>query len=303
MFNLTTGTYFRCTKSGVWIHWSQYCNKVVDCEDASDETNCQKGRNASHTPTFEEILKFYPSLKEEYSLFEDFMEEYYDDHMFGRVSREDPPDWYGFIAYSKTADYSDLENVLKLTKDEVKTLGHQKEDFILDCTFDEASCSARDFLTYQDDEYGNCFGFNHLQGNDTVIYTTKSGSEYGLKLILYTEQDEYISLFGRYSGARVVIKPPGFPAIPASEGFTVSPGTISSVGIREKRIKRKPDPYGNCRTEEKFQSIYGDKYSQMICEETCVQAKMFGNCGCVDTMLVNATRCMLLNREQGIGTK
>ncbi|XP_070576177.1 amiloride-sensitive sodium channel subunit alpha-like [Ptychodera flava] len=122
----------------------------------------------------------------------------------------------------------------------------------------------------------------------------------GLKLILYTEQDEYISLFGRYSGARVVIKPPGVPAIPASEGFTVSPGTISSVGIREKRIKRKPDPYGNCRTEEKFQSIYGDKYSQMICEETCVQAKMFGNCGCVDTMLVNATRCMLLNREQDV---
>ncbi|XP_077862769.1 uncharacterized protein LOC144344827 [Saccoglossus kowalevskii] len=291
---------FMCELSGKLVERQYVCNNVVDCDDASDEYNCHNGKETSYIPDAEELLRNYSTLSTDLSLFEDFVSRYYIDNMFGRVVRENPPDWPGFIAYSSSPDYSDLAYVLKLRTDEMHKLGHQLNDFVLHCTFDSVKCDMeKDFLTFYDDRYGNCFQYNYKHDHDSEqLLSTKTGPRYGLKLTLFTEQDEYISVYGHDSGARVVIHPSYMRAMPWSEGFTIAPGKIAFIGIKETRVDRQPAPYGECATNIYQETVYGKYYKESTCEESCIQDRMMEYCGCVDTMLRNATRCMLLNRTQ-----
>nr|XP_006825083.1 PREDICTED: degenerin unc-8-like [Saccoglossus kowalevskii] len=227
---------FVCQSSGMTVEREYVCNNVVDCEDASDEYDCFQDASATYVPDVGELLRNYSALSTDSNLYENFVTHHYADNMFGRVVRENPPDWHGFIAYSSSPDYSDLEAVLKL--------------------------------------------------------------QTGLKLTLFTEQEEYISVYGRDSGARVVIHPPYMTAMPWSEGITIEPGKITSIGIKETRVYRQPAPYGTCVTTTHYETDYGKYYKASACEESCIQDRMMEYCRCVDTMLRNASRCMLLNRTQ-----
>ncbi|XP_077867669.1 uncharacterized protein LOC144357001 [Saccoglossus kowalevskii] len=291
---------FTCDKSGKEVSTSFLCNNVVDCDDASDEEGCPDDRVAYYQPSADDMLNMYPEISKNRSLCVDFVDNYYHDHMLGRVVSEDPADWHGFFAYSTSPDYSDLENVVKLTEDDISKYGHQLNDFILECTFDESACNmTSDIVEFHDDKYGNCFQFNPTTGNGRIRFATKTGARYGLKMTLFTEQDEYISVYGRDSGARVVIHPPHVPAIPWSEGITITPGKDTCIGIKETRIHRESQPYGNCTYITDFESIYGNYYTEKACEESCIQDRMVKLCGCVDTMLKNTfPRCKLLDREQ-----
>ena len=55
----------------------------------------------------------------------------------------------------------------------------------------------------------------------------------GLQLTLFTEQEEYISIYGHGSGARVSILPHGVLSFPVDEGINVKPGTITSIALKE----------------------------------------------------------------------
>ncbi|XP_077861953.1 degenerin unc-8-like, partial [Saccoglossus kowalevskii] len=297
--NCTVGP-FVCQSSGMTVEREYVCNNVVDCEDASDEYDCFQDASATYVPDVGELLRNYSALSTDSNLYENFVTHHYADNMFGRVVRENPPDWHGFIAYSSSPDYSDLEAVLKLQTGEMNTLGHQLNDFVLDCTFDDVECDMeKDFRTFYDDRYGNCYQYNYKEPDDPdQLLSTKTGVKYGLKLTLFTEQEEYISVYGRDSGARVVIHPPYMTAMPWSEGITIEPGKITSIGIKETRVYRQPAPYGTCVTTTHYETDYGKYYKASACEESCIQDRMMEYCRCVDTMLRNASRCMLLNRTQ-----
>ena len=57
----------------------------------------------------------------------------------------------------------------------------------------------------------------------------------GLKMTLFHEQSEYLSIFGSEAGIRVSIHPSDTVAQPANDGITIRPGTISSIGLRYVR--------------------------------------------------------------------
>ena len=86
----------------------------------------------------------YASLVDQrnHHLFDDFRL-HYSKRPFDRVKGEDPPDWNSFVTFSATADYRDLVDVPKLSRDEVQEFGHQKTDFIVQCSYDEKKCSFR----------------------------------------------------------------------------------------------------------------------------------------------------------------
>ncbi|XP_077862656.1 uncharacterized protein LOC102808992 [Saccoglossus kowalevskii] len=291
---------FRCFSNGKEVPQFKVCNNVIDCNDASDELECAHGERADYHLTAAGLHSLYSSITNDMNVFNEFVDNIYQDHMLGRVTHENPPDWNGFIAYSNAPDNSDLVDVLKLPVEKTAKYGHQLNDFVLECTFDGNKCNmSSDFKEFYDGRYGNCFQFNPYN-NDRKHghFSTKTGAKYGLKMTLFTEQNEYISIYGRDSGARVVIHHPTLRSMPESEGITIPPGIITSLGMKETRISRQPDPYGNCTQQKYFDKNHELFYSQTICEESCLQDNMLKYCGCVDTMLRGEPQCLLLNRTQ-----
>ena len=62
---------------------------------------------------------------------------------FHRVKGEDPPDWNTFVSFSSSPDLSDLRGALVLSRDEIANYGHQRDDLILECTYDNQKCNMR----------------------------------------------------------------------------------------------------------------------------------------------------------------
>ena len=50
-------------------------------------------------------------------------------------------DFKSFLKNVKTSDYTDLQDVLRPNYSEYDRMGHQKEDFIAQCSFDREDCN------------------------------------------------------------------------------------------------------------------------------------------------------------------
>ncbi|XP_070574535.1 uncharacterized protein [Ptychodera flava] len=263
-------------------------------------TPCERETNQPEEGHKIDLYAKYSKITRNARLYEDFENNYYRDHGFGRIKQEDPPDWKGFLTFSATPDNSDLRDVIKLTSAEMAQFGHQVEDFIIQCTFDEKRCSHSDFRTFQHDIYGNCFTFNHGMNNTIVRDSKRPGPQSGLKVTIFLEQHEYIPLYGQEAGVRALIHSPDITPFPEDDGITVKPGVKTSIAIRQISIERKTYPYGNCSNVEDFVTIYDDfyNYSSLACQKTCLHEFIQKECHCVDTMLMNKTRCKLLDKEQ-----
>ncbi|XP_070570703.1 low-density lipoprotein receptor-related protein 2-like [Ptychodera flava] len=246
--------------------------------------------------------KPYSELMDEHLKTE--FEEYYRDPGFQRVKSEIPPDWYGFMTFSSTPDFSDLQNVLKLSRHEILQLGHQAEDFLLQCTFDQGKCDYTDFRVFANDKYGNCFTFNHGLNGSKVKESTRAGANNGLKLTLFTQQSEYISIFGQSSGVRVSIHKDANEPFPEDDGITVQPGTVTSVAIKEGLIKRLEPPHGECSRSSSADfnsnSKEGWAYTESACQHSCTKKRMLEYCQCIDTFNDDGPRCMIQNQTQEI---
>ena len=58
----------------------------------------------------------------------------------------------------------------------------------------------------------------------------------GLVLQLNIEDDEYLGELSEEAGVRVVLHEPGSMPFPYEEGFSISPGMATSVGLTKVRI-------------------------------------------------------------------
>ncbi|XP_077982509.1 degenerin mec-10-like [Glandiceps talaboti] len=298
--------HFQCNNSDC-IHIYDICDTQVDCPDGSDEGPHCIHNGFTPTDVFEDgwFVNFL-DISGNLDLYEEFRSHYYIENRFERVKGNNPPDWESFMTFSSTPDFSDIENVLKLSPDEVLEYGHQLEDFILQCTFDGQPCNiSEDFYTFQDERYGNCFKFNHGRSGMPVLQSTRTGNTFGLKLTLYMDQSEYISLYGRDVGARVTIFPHDVPVFPKSEGFTIKSGTVTSLGLREFVISRLSEPYGTCfgdknskqGEETRFSKDY--RYKVDACESECLESAIVSKCGCEQILRVgDIPPCNILNKTQ-----
>ena len=88
-------------------------------------------------------LESFPTDKNYGKLAKRFEEDIYQNRGFHRVKGEDPPDWNTFVSFSSRPDFSDLRDVLVLSSDEIAEYGHQVEDLILQCTYNEQNCHLR----------------------------------------------------------------------------------------------------------------------------------------------------------------
>ncbi|KAK2566968.1 Amiloride-sensitive sodium channel subunit alpha [Acropora cervicornis] len=159
--------------------------------------------------------------------------------------------------------------------------GHPFHEFVFRCNWQDFNCKEGDFLNYWTRtwnwRYGNCFSFNSGATSDgkkaPVLTSTKPGPKFGLTLDLFVNQMEYIPSLTQEAGVRVLLTPQRVIPFPVDEGFTVSPGFSTSVGLRQLQIKRV-DPFknGSCYEKDTLEagSIYnkrhkGSTYTVQVC--------------------------------------
>ncbi|XP_077865068.1 uncharacterized protein LOC102808261 [Saccoglossus kowalevskii] len=283
-----------------------WCFHVDDSQDKigwsyCDIPHCSDGNYLqSHWPLPLNWSHPYFNLINDTELFNTFETRFYTSPGFERVKGETSPDWYGFMTFSSNPDYSDLEQVFKIKPDETVMYGHQAQDFILHCSFNQRQCYYTDFRIFTNDKYGNCFTFNHGSNNTEILNSTQAGSSYGLRLTLFTEQNEYISIFGQDSGVRVSIHDHRVEPFPEEDGLTVRPGAVTSVSMKQGKIQRLGHPYGNCSDGHDW-SDNGYMYTLKSCQHRCIQHALLTECGCVDRSTNDdRPRCMVLNQTQEI---
>ncbi|XP_006816276.1 uncharacterized protein LOC102803109 [Saccoglossus kowalevskii] len=248
----------------------------------------------------------YQELTQDTRLFDEFRVNYYQGNHFYQsdLANNDTPDWKRYLTYSSSTDYSDLRDVLTLNMSDVFKYGHQFEDFVLQCAFNENKCDQSDFSTFQNDRYGNCFTFNNVRNDALTRRADKMGSQYGLKLTLYIEQDEYIPLYGQEAGVRILVHPSDITPFPEDDGITVAPGRKASIALREELHSSVAHPYSNCENNPQIDSIFGSQYNYSVqaCRKTYLHQKIQQKCNCRDTLWLSKDRpaCKITNTAQEV---
>ncbi|XP_077989317.1 epithelial sodium channel subunit beta-like [Glandiceps talaboti] len=176
----------------------------------------------------------------------------------------------------------------RLTSEVRVRLGHQKTDFIQECTFDGRMCSESDFVHVLNGKYGNCFSFNTGHNNTNMMRATSPGASHGLQLTLFIEENEYLLGVTESTGAVVFAHPHSVVPFPEEQGIEVPPGFMSALGVQMKQMNRLGGMYGECTNGDDIDIWYdGYGYSAEACVNTCYQRSLIGECDCFDATKPN----------------
>ncbi|XP_064609285.1 amiloride-sensitive sodium channel subunit beta-like [Liolophura sinensis] len=203
---------------------------------------------------------------------------------------EDTADsFYNKVSSQHQAMSTVSDIIATMDAQKVSELGHQKKDFIMGCKWQGYPCSPSNFTSFVNYKYGNCFTFNaDVNSSHPKLKTSNPGPLYGLELELFIEQDEYVPSVSQEAGARVVVHTRGKVPFPEDEGFTVSPGYMTSVGMRKTSIIRLGYPHGNCTTEfTGLNSLYekvNTVYSKQACMKSCYQTALISQYNCTQAV-------------------
>ncbi|KAK7099617.1 hypothetical protein V1264_022704 [Littorina saxatilis] len=153
--------------------------------------------------------------------------------------------------------------------------GHQREDFIVNCSLFGRTCSFLNITPFLSKDYGNCYTIvNH------DVKASQTGPATALDLTLNLESEEFVTSFKTGYGLRVVLHEEGTRAFPSSEGFTVSSGAETNIGVKLTQITRMGGQYGDCQQEHEHNET-GYKYTIMNCRDQCLKKAMMEECQCV----------------------
>ncbi|XP_062577905.1 amiloride-sensitive sodium channel subunit gamma-2-like [Saccostrea cucullata] len=127
---------------------------------------------------------------------------------------------------------------------------------LISCSFNGKKCSADNFTLFQTAEYGNCYTLS-----SDLFITRKTGPMNGLQLILQVEKFELLSNLIDGAGFRLVIHEPETFPFPQDEGYTISSGHETTIGMKMVRVVRAEAPYGMCDSGDTFYKTYGFRYT------------------------------------------
>ncbi|KAK3710378.1 hypothetical protein QZH41_012304, partial [Actinostola sp. cb2023] len=177
---------------------------------------------------------------------------------------------------------------------ELKSMGHQLEDMVVDCSFNSQDCSIFEDETLWRhiwiEDMGNCYMFNPAMDKKglkvTPFQSVLSGDQHGLTLTINLEQYEYLDSVTAYAGLKVIIGRQREMPFPISEGISVAPGLSNSIEIKKNHALRL-DPFRNHTCEKTGElepsNIYrrfNMSYSKMACRRSCLVNMQTSRCNC-----------------------
>ncbi|KAI6241858.1 Degenerin [Aphelenchoides fujianensis] len=157
-----------------------------------------------------------------------------------------------------------------------EALGYKLRDLVISCAFNQIPCDYdTDFETITDPDYGNCYTYNY----NGVHKTARSGTQYGLRLITFSNISDYLYSSSQ-AGVRVTLSKQNFAVFPNTYGYSVSVGSYVAVPVQYNHIKRLGHPYNQCTKENDTNGqIYNGSYTYEGCLRSCFQQKMVERCG------------------------
>ncbi|XP_059177457.1 degenerin deg-1-like [Physella acuta] len=183
---------------------------------------------------------------------------------------------------------------------EVKeNLGHNVSDMMLLCMFNSDTCKTSDFKLNTFISDGNCYTFGDKTANNSKTwFVTKPGPANGLIIELDIEQDEYLPIT-ESAGIKVLLHSGSEIVFPDNSGILAAPGFVTSIGITKSETYLLPAPYGNCISQtnvsNEIKNIYKDlgyDYTKDACLRTCLQIKIYVDCGCIETDVANIVQVL-----------
>ncbi|XP_076366729.1 epithelial sodium channel subunit gamma-like [Tachypleus tridentatus] len=197
-----------------------------------------------------------------------------------------------FTTCSKDVSVDELpteeENIFKretgyisLPKSVRESLHFHAEDIIIGCSYDEVQCSFRNFTTFWNSMFGNCFTFNsHWEKKTEDLPVKEIGSEHGLEIRAYMPvQDISTSILGTF-GYKVVIHSPDIIPNVENDGLDITPGTTTHIALEQIIFHRLPEPYSDsCGKNHASLNAY---YDRELCLQVCAQLLSNKTCGCGD---------------------
>ncbi|KAM4631569.1 epithelial sodium channel subunit gamma isoform 1-T3 [Discoglossus pictus] len=174
-------------------------------------------------------------------------------------------------------------NILaQIPMEEQISMGYSAEDLLVTCFFDGLSCDARNFTPFYHPLYGNCYTFNDAQRGDLLV-SSMGGMEYGLKVVLYIDEDDYNPYLVTAAGAKILVHDQqDYPFI-EDVGTEVETALETSIGMQLTESSKLSSPYSDCTLDGSdipVMNLYNKKYTLQICLNSCFQFEMVNTCGC-----------------------
>lgn len=115
-----------------------------------------------------------------------------------------------------------------LTEEQRQSLGYSLGEIVQTCTIGGVSCNMdRDFNQIYDVDYGYCYTFNYNYP-DIYYNTTKLGDNYGLKMLVLADINQYISPTSE-QGIKILLHPQDVYPFPNSDGFKSPVGKLMNL--------------------------------------------------------------------------
>eukprot|EP00794_Sanderia_malayensis_P005606 gene5606-6296_t len=188
---------------------------------------------------------------------------------------------------------------LSLSGDEyrntIRRANHKLHDMLYGCKILGQKCSVDDFIEFNNDQGDRCFTFNHGMNGQRILFFNKTGPSHALELTINIEEYEYY-VQNDYSGIRLIVH--GQDETPVKlAGEVLTPGFISYVELKKKKIKNLPPPYKS-KCGSKNLKYFNERYSKHLCWLEMLTDHVTSECGCKEWFMPGPHDVCSLNRSK-----
>ncbi|CAJ0567634.1 unnamed protein product, partial [Mesorhabditis spiculigera] len=123
---------------------------------------------------------------------------------------------------------------------------------VKNCAYNAATCTQENFTSVFHPSYGLCYVFN-FHGEASKV--TRSGPNYGLKMLLYTNISEYIEATTSI-GCRIAIHDQDAYPFPDTFAYSIQPGSAIALSMRANRNERLNAGETKCQDDSEREYLY-----------------------------------------------
>ena len=119
--------------------------------------------------------------------------------------------------------------------DFVKKHGHKIGHMIKKCHWKAQKCGPENFTSVLTD-FGLCYTFNPGTADYELLKVHRAGVDFGLRLQLNVQQDQYYGIMRDSSGFKVMIHDQDEPPLINELGFAIHPGMHTFCAVRKTKV-------------------------------------------------------------------